>query len=48
MWFWRLRSIRNGKVVATGGEGYHNIGDVESIISRIQLNAALADVEVDG
>lgn len=46
-YFWRMRSIRNGKIIATGGEGFYNLGDVEAIVGKIQLNAALADVEID-
>lgn len=39
-WFWRLRAT-NGKIVAIGGEGFHNHGDVEAIINRIvQLDRA--------
>lgn len=46
-YFWRMRSVRNGQVVATGGESYHNLGDVTEIVGKIQLNAALADVEIN-
>jgi uncharacterized protein YegP (UPF0339 family) len=39
-WFWRLRAS-NGKIIAIGGEGFHNRADVVGIIDRIvQIDAA--------
>ena len=33
-WFWRLKA-RNNRIVANGGEGFHNKGDVLKIIDKI-------------
>ena len=46
-YFWRLRSTRNGQVLATGGEGYSRRIDAAEAVGRIQMYAALAEVEVE-
>lgn len=33
-WFWRLRA-KNHRIVAVGGEDFHNRRDVERIIDKI-------------
>jgi len=44
---WRLRAA-NGKVIASGGEGYKNFGDMANIITSIQTSMAFAErVPVD-
>jgi len=47
-YFWRLRSTKNGQVLATGGEGYSRRIDCTEAVGRIQMYAAMAEVEVDG
>lgn len=44
-WFWRLQA-KNNRIIAVGGEGFHNRTDVEAIIAEIQRNSPIADVEV--
>lgn len=44
-WFWRLKAANN-RTIAVGGEGFHNLADVEAIAAEIQRNSPIADVEV--
>ncbi len=46
-WFWRLRSTKNGQVIATGGEGYSRRIDAAEAVGRVQMYAAMAEVEVE-
>ncbi len=46
-WFWRLRSTANGQIIATGGEGYSRRIDASEAVGRIQLYAAMAEVEIE-
>lgn len=33
-WFWRLKA-GNNKIIAVGGESFHNLGDVYDIIGKM-------------
>lgn len=34
-WYWRLRIIRNGKIIADGAEGYASKSNVKRAVARI-------------
>lgn len=35
VWYWRVRSKKNNKVVADSGEGYHNLLDCLDMIQKL-------------
>ncbi|MGX7896909.1 YegP family protein [Tsuneonella sp. HG222] len=43
-WCWRLRA-RNGRIVATSGEGYNNRGDAVAMINAIRAEAPSASTK---
>lgn len=44
-WFWRLRA-RNHRIVAVGGESFHNKSDVLATIDRMVNEVSGAQVKV--
>lgn len=44
-WFWRLKA-RNHRVIAVGGEGFHNQADVRAIIERMTNEISGAEIKV--
>jgi uncharacterized protein YegP (UPF0339 family) len=46
-WFWRLRA-KNHRIIAVGGEGFHNKGDVQKIIDRMVNELSAAEIKVLG
>lgn len=42
--FWRLRA-KNGRIIAVGGESFHNQGDVFAIIDRMIKGMDVADIK---
>ncbi len=46
-WFWRLRSTKNGQIIATGGEGYSRRIDATEAVARIRMYAPMAEVEIE-
>lgn len=43
-YFWRLRA-KNGRIIAVGGEGFHNRGDVHAIIDRMMNELDSAEIK---
>lgn len=37
-WFWRIRSARNGRIVAVGGEGFRRRSSASMSLSRFLVN----------
>ncbi len=37
-WYWRVRSKRNGKIVADGAEGYASKSNLRRAVLRLPLN----------
>ena len=44
-WYWRMKY--KDKIIATGGEGYYNRGDLEAVLKNIARNFPLAVEELD-
>jgi hypothetical protein len=43
-WRWRVRSVHNGKIVATGGEAYTNRAECEEMAHRLDRAVWLFEV----
>lgn len=37
-WYWRVRNIKNKKIILTGAEGYHSKGNVIRAINKETTN----------
>lgn len=44
-WYWRLRAA-NHRIVAVGGESFHNKADVLAIIDKLMNGLSSAEIEV--